>query len=296
MAEPAALRHPVRYRLEASAARLAFALFKALPLDAASGAGGRALRVLGPLLPWHRRARRHLRRALPELGPARVRGVLSGMWDNLGRSLAELPQLETLTRPGRIEVVGREHPEAALALGRAVLLFSGHIGNWEVLPLACTGLARPLTVVHRRLNNPLVEAVLAEARDANRAGSVAKGPEGARQLLALIKRHALLGLLVDQKLNEGIAAPFFGRPAMTAPALASFALRYRLPVIPVRAERLAGARFRVTFHPPLEHPASGERDADVGAMTAEVNRILEAWVRERPEQWLWMHRRWPDDA
>ena len=101
-------------------------------------------------------------------------------------------------------------------------------------------------------------------------------------------------MLVDQKLNDGIAVPFFGRDAMTAPALAQLALKYRCPVVPARLERLDGARFRLTFQPPMELPDTGDREADVFETMRRVNAIFEDWIRARPEQWLWLHRRWPD--
>jgi len=99
---------------------------------------------------------------------------------------------------------------------------------------------------------------------------------------------------VDQKLNEGIPVPFFGRPAMTAPTLAVLALRYRCDVLPVRVERRDGARFRLTIYPPLRLPDTGSRAADIGKLMEAVNATLEGWIRERPEQWFWLHRRWPD--
>jgi Kdo2-lipid IVA lauroyltransferase/acyltransferase len=101
-------------------------------------------------------------------------------------------------------------------------------------------------------------------------------------------------MLADQKLNEGIPVPFFGRPAMTATALALLALRFDCDVLPTRVERLPGAHFRLTVFPPLPLPRSGNHTADVAALTADVTRVLEAWIRERPAEWLWVHRRWPD--
>ena len=95
-------------------------------------------------------------------------------------------------------------------------------------------------------------------------------------------------------MNDGIATPFFGRDAMTAPALAELALRFDCPVVPVRVERLEGARFRITIDPPLDLDVTGERRADIAAAMVKVNGIIENWVREHPEQWLWLHNRWPD--
>jgi KDO2-lipid IV(A) lauroyltransferase len=101
-------------------------------------------------------------------------------------------------------------------------------------------------------------------------------------------------LLVDQKLNDGIAVPFFGRPAMTAPALALLALHFDCTVLPARVERLHGAHFRLTIEPPLSLARTGNRTADAAALMTEVNRTLERWIRHRPDQWFWLHRRWPD--
>jgi KDO2-lipid IV(A) lauroyltransferase len=123
---------------------------------------------------------------------------------------------------------------------------------------------------------------------------IPKGAVASRQAFATLRRGAHLGLLADQKLNDGIAVPFFGRDAMTAPALALLAMRFDCDVLPARVERLGGARFRLTVHPALPIPKTGDRDADVLTLMTEVNRTLESWIRERPDQWFWLHRRWPD--
>ena len=101
-------------------------------------------------------------------------------------------------------------------------------------------------------------------------------------------------MLVDQKMNDGIPVPFFGRDAMTAPALARLALRYKCRVIPARAERLGGARFRLTFYDPMPLPDTGNLQADTLTLMTAVNAQIEAWIRERPDHWFWLHRRWPD--
>ena len=101
-------------------------------------------------------------------------------------------------------------------------------------------------------------------------------------------------MMVDQKMNDGIPVPFFGRDVMTAPALAELALRYDCPVVPARVERLKGAQFRLLIYPPLELVKTGDRQADVAANMAQVNAILEQWIRDTPEQWLGRHNRGPD--
>jgi KDO2-lipid IV(A) lauroyltransferase len=119
-----------------------------------------------------------------------------------------------------------------------------------------------------------------------------KARQGAREMLSVLKKNGVLGILMDQKLNEGVAIPFFGRDAMTAPAIALFALKFGCPVYPTRVERLNGCRFKMTIYPALETPRSGNQEQDTRTMLVEINRLLETWIRERPEQWLWIHRRW----
>jgi Kdo2-lipid IVA lauroyltransferase/acyltransferase len=284
----------LRSRLEALAAGALFALFGALPLGAASALGGWIGRCAGRLLPsLSRRAMRNLRRALPELDEAAASAVLRGMWDNLGRTAAEFPHLHRMREApeGNLEIAGREN---LAALRDGGMVFSGHLGNWEAMTPALALLGAPVHGVYRAANNPLTDALINRQRLRYLASLAPKGREGAKRLLALAKQRARIGMLVDQKLNEGIALPFFGRPAMTAPALAQLALRFDLPVAPVRCERLAGPRLRLTLYPPLALRRTGDREADVRALMSEANAILEGWIRERPEQWLWLHRRWKD--
>ncbi|MDH3335374.1 MAG: lauroyl acyltransferase, partial [Rhodospirillaceae bacterium] len=117
---------------------------------------------------------------------------------------------------------------------------------------------------------------------------------GAKRAFTLLKKGQSLGILVDQKLNDGIAVPFFGRNAMTGTALAEFALRFDAPIIPIQCIRENGTNFRLIFHPPLEFEKTGEREKDVATIMLMVNKMLEDWIRQNPGQWLWLHRRWPD--
>ena len=124
----------------------------------------------------------------------------------------------------------------------------------------------------------------------------AKGSDGARAAMKHMARGGSLGLLVDQKLNDGVAVPFFGRPAMTATAMAQLALRYKCTVLPARMVRIGPARFRLVVEGPLTAPLTGDRHADVYALTLAMNQVLERWIREDPGAWLWLHRRWPKEA
>jgi Kdo2-lipid IVA lauroyltransferase/acyltransferase len=284
------------YRLEAWGAHLAMALFAALPIDRASALGAAVGRWIGPRLGVSKRARLNLRAALPELSEAKIEAIVRGMWDNLGRVAGEYPHLRAIKvfEPGgRIETRGLENLDRALAAKRSAILFSGHLANWEIAALAGGQYGLDVAQIYRAANNPLVDRLIARLRG-DQGELIPKGAVASRRAVAALRRGGHLSLLADQKLNDGIAVEFFGRPAMTAPALALFALHYDCDVLPVRIERLRGVRFRLTVYPPLAKPDSGERAADTAALMGAVNRTLESWIRERPEQWFWVHRRWPD--
>lgn len=284
-------------RAEAIGLSLVVRLFKLLSVDAASGLGGWLGRALGPRLGVTRRARKNLARAFPEMSEAEVRSTSKAMWDNLGRTVGEYPKLRDIdcyAPGGRVEVVGVEHIDRARDDGKAGIFFSGHLANWEIMPLAVTQRGCAVSLVYRSANNPAVNDMILEARGASTDSNLPKGAAGARQMIDIVRRGGHIGILVDQKLNTGIAVPFFGRDAMTAPAMAQLALKFDIPLIPISVARQKGANFRVTVYPPLEMPNTGERAADVRAIMSQVNGLLESWIRENPAQWLWLHRRWPD--
>ncbi len=291
----------LRHRLEALLLRLALWFFARLPLDRASALGGWLGRSLGPRLALSERARGNLRRAFPEMDQGGIEAIIVGMWDNLGRVGAEFPHLAAFRCYGpdrdgvsRIEVVGTENIDLAGQSDSGAIFFSGHLSNWELPPLSACQRSLPLISVYRQANNPHADALIQGVRAGTGSEYLAKGGAGARRLIAALRRGKAVAMVVDQKQNDGIPVDFFGRPAMTAPAAAELALRYGCPLIPTRVERLGGARFRITIEPPLELAQSGEREADVAATMARVHARLEAWIRHSPEQWFWLHRRWPD--
>jgi Kdo2-lipid IVA lauroyltransferase/acyltransferase len=282
------------HRLEAWSAALLAAGAGSLPIDCASSVGGALGRAIGPFLGVSRVARQNLRRAFPELDEAGIARIVGAMWDNLGRVVAEYPHLREIRlfeRGGRVETRGFEHIDRAIAAGRRMIIFSGHLANWEIGALAPAQYGFPAAQIYRAAGNPRIDRLLARLRGAH-GELIPKGRLAARQAIAALQSGRHLTLLADQKMNDGIAVPFFGRDAMTAPALAHLALRFDCDVLPARVERLGGARFRLTVYPPLPLPRGRDRHAGAAILMMAVNRTLETWIRERPEQWLWVHRRW----
>ncbi len=287
-------RHALRHRFEAAVARAVFGLMRHIPIDGVSAIGGWLGRTVGPFTGAHRTAARNLARALPERdAPARAR-ILSDAWDNFGRTMMEYSALSRLAMASeRISVAGHEALARLAAEGRPAVLFCAHLGNWEIIPPALGRLAKPLTIVYRPANNPLVDKIIARIRAPYTAGMAPKGAGGARQMLKALGGGEHVIMVVDQKINSGMEIPFFGRGAFTGDAVARFAMRFNCPVFPVRTERLGDGRFQVTVEEPWSFPAEGT-DADVRAALTRINQRLEDWIRARPGQWLWMHKRWPD--
>lgn len=283
---------------EAAVAYFIVALLRLLPLDAASAFGGFVGRTFGPPLGINRKARRNLKLAFPDFDKAAVDRLIIEMWDNLGRTVGELPHLTKIRAGGpkpRIEIVGAEHIARLREISdRPRFFYSAHLGNWELAALLAHQLDLPLTLIYRQANNPYVERLIQNCRGAVGGDLIPKGRRAVPRIGEVMRSKGMLGILVDQKNNGGIAVPFFGHPAMTTPLPALCVLKYRALLFAVQVERLQGAHFRVTIVPP--ESIVGEGDVTIADITARINQSVEQWIRQRPGQWMWLHRRWPRDV
>ncbi len=292
----ATLAKRLRYLIEGAAVIAVYRVLGAMPLPWASALGGFFARNVGPRTGATKRARINLRRAMPELDESQIENIVRGMWENLGRVFAEYPHLgkfRIYDSNGRVEAVGYTPKDYPPKPGQTYLFWSGHYGNWEILTLGVTQVGLKATAIYRPANNPIVDRLIFRARSVFGSELIPKGVMGRRAIAALHK-GAHLCLLIDQKMNSGISVPFFGRDAMTEKVLARLALRHDCVVIPARVERISGAKFRLTCDPPMEVRRTGDDDADTLNLMTRINARLEEWIRERPEQWFWLHRRWPD--
>jgi KDO2-lipid IV(A) lauroyltransferase len=292
----------ILYWLEGVGFRLVLGTFRRIPVDSASAAVGWLARMVGPRLPVSRVGRDNLRHAWPEKTPAEIEALLRGVWENLGRCLAEYPHLPRIwdyhlfdDKPPahpRIELEGLEHLVTLALDGRPGLFFSAHLGNWELPPIGALDNGLAVSVLFRPPNNPYAADLVQQLRGAAGTGLLPTTIDGAIAAVDLLERGGHLGLLVDQHFDRGVTVPFFGRPVQVPATLAKLARRFDCPVLGTRVERLGGVRFRITVTPPLVMPRSADDAADVLALMTEVTAIVESWVRERPDQWLWLNRRW----
>jgi Kdo2-lipid IVA lauroyltransferase/acyltransferase len=286
-----------RYSLEAAVFFTVIGFFRLFPVDVASAIGARCGRTLLYRTHLSGRARENLVAAYPELSPEMREQIIREMWDNLGRNIAEYAHLGKLSIRGdrpRITLTGLQNYEKAAASGKGIICVSGHFANWEVLAFGAAQNGVEGGAVYRPVNNPFVNRWLVSQRQANGPKEqIAKGAHGTRRIFTLLRAGKAIFMLVDQKTNEGIAAPFFGRDAMTTPVPAVLALKLGAAIVPISNERLGGAMFRMTAHPAIEFVPSGDHARDVLNLTTRINEAIEVCVRCRPSQWLWIHRRWP---
>jgi KDO2-lipid IV(A) lauroyltransferase len=286
------------WRLEAIAYSGLTVVARAAGVEATSAFGGWLARTLGPLTSYQKVADRNIRIAFPDMEPQARRRLLAAQWDNTGRYFAEMTQMDRLTpESGRVEVVNGERLEAIARSGRPVIFISGHFANGEVMPSVILKYGIPCQVTYRAPNNPYFDTQLRESRARYGVKLFApKGGDGARELLEGLKRGESAALMNDQKFNQGVAAPFFGKPAMTAPAPTRMALRFGAVLQPMSVRRLKGARFQVVVHEPIELERTGDRTRDIERGVEQVNAFIEARVREKPDDWFWVHKRWPNDV
>jgi KDO2-lipid IV(A) lauroyltransferase len=283
--------------------RIVFAGLRALGPERASDLGAAVMRGLGPWLPAHRTALANIRMAYPAADEATVTRIARGAWDNLGRTGAEYAHLDRLFdydyaaamagKPaGRVEVVGIEHFIALRDDGRPGLIFSAHLGNWELPAICAAAYGLDATAVYRAPNNPAADRIVREIRGATMGGLAAAGQGASFAMREVLEKGGHLGMLIDQHFTRGLGVPFYGRNAMTNPILAKFARHYDCPVHGVRVIRLPGHRFRLELTPPLDLPRDARGVIDQQGAMAAMTAVVEGWVRDQPEQWLWMHRRW----
>lgn len=287
----------VGYGLQALGFVLFYGIFRfVIPFKWGSAFGGFVAEKIGPHISVSRIARGNLKKAFPEKTAPEIEALVAGMWNNLGRTISEYARVADLDLYGPespLEIVGAEQIEALKKNDGPSLLFLGHMGNWEYATLVALQQGVKIAQVYRTLNNPLIARMIDYVHGRVNAARVTKGQKGARQSLKTLKGGINLSMLVDQKMNEGIPVPFFGRDAMTAPAIARLALKFQCPIVPIRVERLEGVKCRVTYYPPLDIPVTGTVEEKVFHIMSQINQMLESWIRERPDQWFWVHNRWP---
>jgi KDO2-lipid IV(A) lauroyltransferase len=306
MARPLAQRLRARGKAVSSTvigrvAVLLLRLIRRMDPDRVSDFAGWFMRRVGPWLPEQRTGRANLTAAFPTKSPAEIEAILAGCWDNLGRIGAEFAHLDRLwdvdpADPQRSRI---EFSPAALERytqlrddGKPALIFAAHLANWELPALAAAAHGLDAAVLYRRPNIADVDRAVREIRSVNMGLLIPNGLDAPVKMANALSRGMHVGMLVDQYYGRGVDVTFFGRRTKANPLIARLARQIDCPIHGARMIRLPGRRFRADLTEAIDPVRDSEGRIDVAATMQVITSVVEGWVREHPEQWLWLHRRW----
>jgi KDO2-lipid IV(A) lauroyltransferase len=258
-------------------------------------------RRIGPWLPEQKTGRANLTAAFPEKSPNEIEAILTGVWDNLGRVGAEFAQIDRIwdfdeNRPnaGRVEIPA-DSVARFLKLrddGKGALLFASHLANWELPALAGPAYGLDSAILFRRPNIASVDRAIQNIRSVNMGTMIATTHDAPLRLAQALQKGVHVGMLVDQYFGRGVDVTFFGRTTKANPLLARLARQVECPIVGARIIRLPNHRFRAELSDEVTPVRDSEGKIDVQGTMQAVTSVIEGWVRENPEQWLWLHRRW----
>ena len=267
-----------------------------IPLSAALAVGRGLGWFYGSVIRYHRRdALDALHRSYPEKSEREIQSIINRMYKNLGMNQVEILRLaggaidET---NNRITIAGKEIVDQALQRGKGVMIMSAHFGNWDFLPMFTAKNYYPVTIISKDIKNKTINDVWMLTR--KRFGvNIIPAHNSARDALRVLRRNELLGFIFDQNRprDAGIFVDFFGRPACTSPGLAMLSAQVQAPVVPVFIHRTSDGNHVLQIFPMLEPPPDREAET-VRKATQEYTKIIEDQIRQYPEQWIWLHRRW----
>ncbi len=283
------------YFLEGILLNALFIFFKILPPKTASNIGGWLGRNIGAKLGTSRTARLHIMKAMPDTTQDKADKIIGGMWDNLGRIIAEYPHLKHIGA-NLTTIENKEELASHINDPRPIIFIGGHIGNWEINGSATfMQLDHAVNLTYRAPNNPWADRLLEKARTmGGKLKAFPKSRKSGRLLINTLKNHGSLGILIDQKYNEGIEVDFFGMAAMTNPVFVQLAQKYNALLIPIRCVRKKGCDFSLITYEPIDLFDDNGDALEIKDVIKDANALLEGWIKEKPEQWLWLHKRWKD--
>jgi KDO2-lipid IV(A) lauroyltransferase len=260
---------------------------------------GAIVRWTGPMLRGHRHARRQLNAVFPAMGRRETQSILRGMWDNIGRTFGEYGHVRELMdfsadtpATGQVVMDGRtaDLVRHVGAQRQGALMFAAHLGNWEIPAMSARVGGREIALAYKPQPSRAMTDHLVAVRSLFAGRLIEAGPAAPREMLRALRDGWLVGMLVDQHYPMGVEVSFLGHTCRVNPILARLARTQDIPVYGARVVRLADQRHRFELVGPLEFPRDAAGKIDVqGAMQA-VFGVVEGWIREHPEQWMWVHR------
>lgn len=285
----------IRYFFESLAVRFGLFLFHILGLKNAANFGSFLSRSIGKKHSTNELSRKNMKLSMPDLTDTQIEKILDDMWDNLGRIVGEFVFVSKFSKEELMKHIvmsdeSKKNIEDIKKNSHGGIIFSGHIGNWEIGPKSFLANGINVKTVYRPLNNEVVDQMTSQIRGVE---MIAKSSKGNKQIIEQIKSGNYVIILADQKITDGIPVPFFGRDAITTTSFARLAIKYNIPLIPARSIRIGrDFKFEVKVEKPLEFERSDDVEKMTYDLTLKINQKLEEWIKEYPAQWFWVHNRW----
>ncbi len=278
----------LRYFIEYLLVRFWLFLINILGMKCAAKLSITLFTFIGMRLKASKTARQNLSMVFPKFSPQKINQIVLDVWKNLALVSAETPFLMNMVQEEfdkHITIKGLENLEKIR--GKKAFICTAHLANWEIIGKIIYSHKFKVCGVYRAANNKLVDKIIHDMRNKIEVTMIPKGRSGAKQIISALQEDKQVVMLVDQKMNDGIKVPFLRHDAMTAPAIATLALKYDCPIIPIQIIRKEGSNFEVIVHPEIIY-----QEKTVESIMKQINQQIGEWVKQNPGQWFWLHRRW----
>ena len=285
------MRH-IKYFLQFIFAIISFIIFKFLGARLASKMSGKVFEIIGPFFRSEEIINSNIKRAFPNIEKSEMKKIKNFMWNNYGRIFAEYMFIKNF-RSGKLSseiyIEGKDILSEIINSKKQVIFISGHLSNFELMAMSLEKTGINLSAIYRPLNNVFLNKIMERIRKKYICKyQIKKGIGGLKNLIKLKKKNFSTALMIDQRVSEGILSNFFGEKAFTTTIPAQLIKKFNIPVVPVYIERTKDIKFKII----IDKPIYFSKDNTIQEITDELNKILEAMIIKKPEQWIWSHNRW----
>ncbi|MEQ9116065.1 MAG: lysophospholipid acyltransferase family protein [Rickettsiales bacterium] len=284
----------IKHVFELLSFSVVYLFMRLLPYRMSSLLMGKLFSSIGPWLPVTSVAYKNLGLAFPRMSQSRKKEIIKKMWCNLGRVVGEYPKTFKLSKgylEKHVKIHGFNNVKKSLKKNKGAIILTGHYGNWENSLAKMTSLGCNMAVVYRKINNPYIDQAVLKIRGQSGVEQIPKSVFGVKKIIASLRDNRLVCLLSDQKQNDGIASDFFGHKVMTGILASKLALQRGIDLLPLMSVR--GLSKGTDYDIYVEEPINIAKGDDLESITAKINAFYQRWIEKHPEQWFWLHRRWP---